>query len=123
VASGTIPIGSDEQPGSSTRPDSGGSAAWKKDGDAILYATVSRTLVDALLIDTVLAHDKEFVQWRAHTTSFVPSAKSRPHRSAGAVRRAQHAASPSGESVTVAASPDARCTMLRRVVKARPGLR
>ena len=53
------------------------------------------------LIDTVLARDKEFVQWRAaHTTSFLPGAKSRPRRNAGAV----HAASPSGEPVTVAAS-------------------
>jgi hypothetical protein len=57
------------------------------------------------LIDTVLARDKEFVQWRAaHATSFVPGAKSRAHRNAGAVRRAQHTASPSGELVTAATS-------------------
>jgi hypothetical protein len=40
------------------------------------------------LIDTVLARDKEFVQWRtAHQASFVPGSKSRPHRNAGIVRR------------------------------------
>ena len=41
-------------------------------------------------IDTVLARDKEFVSSRAaHTTSFLPGAKSRPRPNAGAVRRSQ----------------------------------
>ena len=57
------------------------------------------------LIDTVLARDKEFVQWRAaYATSFVPGAKTRPHRNAGAVRRAPHAGPSSGDPVTIAAS-------------------
>jgi hypothetical protein len=47
------------------------------------------------LIDAILARDKEFVRWwAAHTTSFVPRAKTRQHRHAGAVRPAPHAARP-----------------------------
>src|SRR5690242_14036043 len=57
------------------------------------------------LIDTVLARDKEFVQWRAaHQHSFVPG--SRAHgRTAPSSRRAGHqGASPSGEPTIAAAA-------------------
>jgi hypothetical protein len=57
------------------------------------------------LIDTVLARDKEFVQWRAtHQNSFVPG--SRAHgRLNGNTRRAGHqVTSVSGEPATVAAT-------------------
>src|SRR5436190_598544 len=52
------------------------------------------------LIDTVLARDKEFLQWRAeHRDSFVPRARSHG-RHVGASRRVpQHTAPQSGESV------------------------
>jgi hypothetical protein len=57
------------------------------------------------LIDTVLARDKEFAQWRvAHQNSFVPgsAAHGRPNRSN---RRAAHPVTPvSGEPTTVAAT-------------------
>jgi hypothetical protein len=47
------------------------------------------------LIDTVLLRRKEFVPWRmADRTSFVPGSKSRPHRSAGSIRRTQQSATP-----------------------------
>ena len=57
------------------------------------------------LIDTVLARDKEYVQWRAaHQHSFVPG--SRAHgRTVASSRRAGHqGASPSGEPTIVAAA-------------------
>jgi len=57
------------------------------------------------LIDTVLARDKEFVQWRAaHQNSFVPGSRAhgRPHASN---RRTGHpVASMSGEPATAAAA-------------------
>ena len=56
------------------------------------------------LIDTVLARDKEFVQWRAaHHDSFVPRAHVDPRRTASVARRSQTAASSSGEPAVVGA--------------------
>jgi hypothetical protein len=50
------------------------------------------------LIDTVLARDKEFLQWRAeHQDSFVPRARSHGRRVGGSRRAAQHTAHQSGE--------------------------
>jgi hypothetical protein len=55
------------------------------------------------LIDTVLARDKEFVQWRAaQQDSFVPGSRAQRQRN-GSNRRAGHQATPlSGEPVTAA---------------------
>src|SRR5262245_55131304 len=57
------------------------------------------------LIDTVLARDKEFVQWRAaHQHSFVPGARAHG-RAAESNRRGTHqVASPSGEPATAGAA-------------------
>ena len=56
------------------------------------------------VIDTVLARDKEFVQWReSHQGSFVPRANDDPRRTAGVARRLPSAASSSGEPAVVAA--------------------
>ena len=52
------------------------------------------------LIDTVLARDKEFLQWRSeHQDSFVPRARSHGRRVGGSRRAPQHTAHQSGESV------------------------
>ena len=57
------------------------------------------------LIDTVLARDKEFVQWRAeHQDSFVPGARAHGHRNGGSLRGAHHAIHATGETATVAAA-------------------
>ena len=55
------------------------------------------------VIDTVLARDKEFVQWReSHQGSFVPRAHDRARRTAGVTRRSQAASSTSGDPTVVA---------------------
>src|SRR5262249_11232613 len=52
------------------------------------------------LIDTVLARDKEFLQWRGqHQDSFVPRTRTNGRRGGGARRAAQHAAHSSGETL------------------------
>ena len=57
------------------------------------------------LIDTVLARDKEFVQWRAeHQDSFVPGARAHGRRNGGTRRGAHHAIHATGEVATVAAA-------------------
>ena len=56
------------------------------------------------VIDTVLARDKEFIQWReSHPASCVPRAQDRSHRTAAGTRRAQSGASLSGEAAAAAA--------------------
>ena len=56
------------------------------------------------VIDTVLARDREFVQWReSHQGSFVPRANDHPRRTAGVARQSQTAAALSGEPAVVAA--------------------
>ena len=56
------------------------------------------------MIDTVLARDKEFVQWReSHQGSFVPRSHDYPRRTDGVARRSQATASLSGEPAVVAA--------------------
>jgi hypothetical protein len=57
------------------------------------------------LIDTVLARDKEFVQWRvAHQDSFVPGSRAHGRRN-GSNRRGAHQVTPvSGEPAIVAAT-------------------
>ena len=57
------------------------------------------------LIDTLLARDKEFVQWRGDNQgSFVPGSKSHGRRN-GATRRSTHqVAHAAGEHTAVAAS-------------------
>jgi hypothetical protein len=53
------------------------------------------------LIDTVLARDKEFLQWRAdHQDSFVPRTRTNGRRVGGTRRGAQHTSHPSGEALT-----------------------
>jgi hypothetical protein len=50
------------------------------------------------LIDTVLARDKEFLQWRAeHRDSCVPGTRAHGRRVGGSRRTAQHASHPAGE--------------------------
>lgn len=57
------------------------------------------------LIDTLLARDKEFVQWRAeHDGSFVPGSKSHGRRNGAAKRGTHHAAHAAGEHTALAAS-------------------
>ena len=52
------------------------------------------------LIDTVLARDKEFLQWRGeHQDSFVPRTRTNGRRTSGARRAAQHAAHSSGDTL------------------------
>ena len=52
------------------------------------------------LIDTVLARDKEFLQWRTeHQESFVPRTRTHTRRGGGARRAAPHASHPSGDPV------------------------
>ena len=56
------------------------------------------------VIDTVLARDKEFVQWRtAHQASFVPGSRGHARRTNQTSRRGQQAASASGEMVIAGA--------------------
>jgi hypothetical protein len=57
------------------------------------------------LIDTLLARDKEFVQWRAENQdSFVPGGKSHGRRNAAAKRSTHHVAHATGDHTSVAAS-------------------
>ena len=52
------------------------------------------------LIDTVLARDKEFLQWRAeHQESFVPRTRTDGRPVGGTRRAAQHASHSSGEAL------------------------
>ena len=51
------------------------------------------------LIDTVLARDKEFVQWRAeHPGSFIPRSQKEAPSTGGAGQRSSRAISASGKS-------------------------
>ena len=55
------------------------------------------------LIDTVLARDKEFVQWRVeHQDTFVPRTRTHGRRAGGNRRTSQHAAHHAGEPITAA---------------------
>ena len=57
------------------------------------------------LIDTLLARDKEFVQWRADNQgSFVPGSKSHGRRNSAARRSTHHVAHATGENAAVGAS-------------------
>jgi hypothetical protein len=57
------------------------------------------------LIDTVLARDKEFVQWRTeHHDSFVPGARAHGRRTAGTRRASPHTTHAAREAATVAAA-------------------
>jgi hypothetical protein len=57
------------------------------------------------LIDTVLARDKEFVQWRTvHHSSFVPGSRAHGRRNESNRRTARQVATVSGEPATVAAT-------------------
>ena len=57
------------------------------------------------LIDTLLARDKEFVQWRAdNQDSFVPGGKSHGRRNVGSRRAPHHVAHGAGEHAAGAAS-------------------
>jgi hypothetical protein len=57
------------------------------------------------LIDTVLARDKEFVQWRAeHPDSFVPRGHARARRNGGHRRDTAYRAQAAGEAVALGAT-------------------
>ena len=57
------------------------------------------------LIDTVLARDKEFVQWRTvHHSSFVPGSRAHGRRSESNRRAARQVTTVSGESAAVSAT-------------------
>lgn len=57
------------------------------------------------LIDTVLARDKEYVQWRAtNQASFVPGARPQERRAGGTPRAHLHVPSSAGVPVAAAAS-------------------
>jgi hypothetical protein len=57
------------------------------------------------LIDTVLARDKEFVQWRAaDQDSFVTGSRAHAHRKASRRRAAQQVTPASGDTATVTAA-------------------
>ena len=57
------------------------------------------------LIDTVLARDKEFLQWRVeHQDSFVPRTGSHGRRVGGSRRAAPHAPHQSGEPLAATAA-------------------
>ncbi len=57
------------------------------------------------LIDTVLARDKEFVQWRGeHQDSFVPRTRSNGRRGGSSRRPPQHVSHHSGEPIAAAAT-------------------